>query len=50
MQEIVDHEKNDDTLKEKDAYYSTKAGPKPKRTTDGVYWWNGRTDLARGFR
>jgi hypothetical protein len=45
MQEIVDHEKSDDALKEEDAYYSKKARPKPKRTTKGwrllVEWKDG---------
>ena len=46
MQEIVDHEKKDNTLLEEDAYYSTtKAGPRPKRTTKGwrflVEWKDG---------
>ncbi len=46
MQEIVDHEKKDNTLLEEDAYYSTtKAGQRPKRTTKGwrllVKWKDG---------
>ncbi len=55
MEEIVDHERNHSALKEEDAYYSTKSGPKPKRTTKGwcllVEWkdgsslWVPQTDL-----
>ena len=45
MQEIVDHSKHDSALQEGDAYYTTKAGPKPKRTTRGwrllVEWKDG---------
>ena len=45
MQEIIDHEKKDSAIREEDAYYSTKAGPRPKRTTKGwrllVEWKDG---------
>ena len=45
MQEIVDHLKDDSALQVGDAYYSTKTGPKPKRTTKGwrllVEWKDG---------
>ena len=45
MKEIVDHDKGRDALIDEDAYYSTKAGPNPKRTTRGwrllVEWKNG---------
>ena len=45
MQEIVDLEKKNSALREEDAYYSTKSGPKPKRTTKGwrllVEWKDG---------
>ncbi|KAI2502124.1 Reverse transcriptase (RNA-dependent DNA polymerase) [Fragilaria crotonensis] len=45
MQEIVDHEKSHSALREDEAYYSTKTGPKPKRTTKGwrllVEWKDG---------
>ncbi|KAI2494625.1 Reverse transcriptase (RNA-dependent DNA polymerase) [Fragilaria crotonensis] len=43
MKEIIDHEKGRHALNEEDAYYSTKAGPKPKRTTRGwrlLVEWN----------
>jgi hypothetical protein len=48
MQEIVDHRKGKDALVDNDsAYYSTKSGRKPKRTTKGwrllVEWKNGLT-------
>ena len=59
MQEIVDHERNHNALKEEDAYYSTKSGPKPKRTTKGwrllVEWkdgsssWVPLTDLKDAY-
>ncbi|KAI2497125.1 Reverse transcriptase (RNA-dependent DNA polymerase) [Fragilaria crotonensis] len=45
MQEIIDHKKTSDAISEEDSYYSTKAGPKPKRTTRGwrllVEWKDG---------
>ena len=45
MQEIVDHLKDDSALQVGDAYYSTKTGPNPKRTTKGwrllVEWKDG---------
>ena len=43
MKEIIDHDKGRNALNEEDAYYSTKAGPKPKRTTRGwrlLVEWN----------
>ena len=48
MQEIVDHEKSNEALvDDDDAYYSTKSGRKPKRTTKGwkflVEWKDGLT-------
>ena len=59
MQEIVDHEKNESALKEEDVYYSTKGGPKPKRTSKGwrqlVEWkdgsssWIPLTDLKDAY-
>ena len=45
MKEIIDHEKTRDAITEEDGYYSTKSGPKPKRTTRGwrllVEWRDG---------
>ena len=48
MREIVDHEKSNEALVDDDnAYYSTKSGRKPKRTTKGwkflVEWKDGLT-------
>ncbi len=47
MQEIIDHKKTARALSEEDAYYSTKSGPKPKRTSRGwrlfVEWWKDGT-------
>ncbi len=44
MQEIVDHSKDDSALQEGDAYYTTKVGPKPKRTTRGWHLLVDRED------
>jgi hypothetical protein len=45
MQEIIDHKTTSGALPEEDAYYSTKSGPKLKRTTRGwrllVEWKDG---------
>jgi hypothetical protein len=45
MQEIIDHKKTLDAISEEDSYFSTKSGPKPKRTTRGwrllVEWKEG---------
>jgi hypothetical protein len=59
MQEIIGHERNHSALKEEVAYYSTKSGPKPKRTTKGwhllVEWkdgsssWVPLTDLKDAY-
>jgi hypothetical protein len=35
MKEIIDHDKRTNALNEEDAFYSTKARPKPKRKTRG---------------
>ena len=43
MKEIIDHDKSDNALKDEDTFYSTKSGPKPKRTTRGwrlLVEWN----------
>ena len=43
MKEIIDHNKGRNALSDEDAYYSTKAGPRPKRTTRGwrlLIEWN----------
>jgi hypothetical protein len=45
MHEIIDHKKTSDAISEEASYYSTKSGPKPKRTTRGwrllVEWKDG---------
>ncbi len=45
MKEIIDEKKDSGAIPEEDAYYSTKSGPKPKRTTRGwrllVDWKDG---------
>ncbi|KAI2507343.1 Reverse transcriptase (RNA-dependent DNA polymerase) [Fragilaria crotonensis] len=35
MKEIIDHDKGQNALSKEDSYYSSKAGPKPKRTMRG---------------
>lgn len=47
MKEIIDHEKRQNAMSEGDAFYSTKTGPRPKRSTRGwrflVEWKDGST-------
>ena len=47
MKEIVDHKKGKNALTDEEAYFSTKSGPKPKRTTRGwrllIEWKDGST-------
>ncbi|KAI2511584.1 Reverse transcriptase (RNA-dependent DNA polymerase) [Fragilaria crotonensis] len=43
MNEIIDHDKGQNALSKEDSYYSSKAGPKPKRTMRGwrlLVEWN----------
>jgi hypothetical protein len=59
MQEIIDHKKASDAISEEDSYYSTKSGPKPKRTTrgwrllveskDGTTSWVSLADLKDSY-
>ena len=51
MQEIIHHKKNDSALRYDEAYYSTKTGLKPKRTTKGwrllFEWKDGSSTWVR---
>jgi hypothetical protein len=50
MQEILDHSIDDSTLQEGEAYYTSKAGPKPRsQQEDGVSWLNEKRDQAHRF-
>ena len=47
MKEIIDHDKHDKALKDEDAFYPTKSGPRPKCTTRGwklLVEWNDGTN------
>jgi hypothetical protein len=60
MQEIIDHKKTSDAISEEESYYSTRSGPKPKRTTrgwrllvewkDGTSSWVSLADLNDSYR
>ena len=50
MKEIIDHQKTRNAISDEDAYYSTKSGPKPKRTTRDwrllVEWKDGKVEFT----